>query len=48
MEREIAHFVECIKEKKEPSSSGEKGLRVMRILDAIYESAKTGREVWVG
>ncbi len=48
MEREIAHFVECIKEKKEPSSSGEKGLGIMRILDAIYESAKTGREVWVG
>ena len=35
-------------EKREPSSSGEKGLRVMRILDAIYESAKTGREVRVG
>ncbi len=45
MEREIAHFIKCIKERKEPSSSGEKGLRVMRILDAIYESAKTGREV---
>ena len=48
MEREIAHFIKCIKERKEPSSSGEKGLRVMRILDAIYESAKTGREVRMG
>lgn len=48
LEREIAHFIESIKEKKEPSSSGEKGLRVVRILDAIYESAKTGREVRMG
>ncbi len=45
MKGEIAHFIECIREKKEPGSSGEKGLIVMRRLDAIYESARTGREV---
>lgn len=48
VEGEIAHFIKCIKEKKEPSSSGEKGLRVMRILDAIYQSARTGRKVRMG
>lgn len=42
---EITHFINCIKEKTEPSSSGEKGLKVMRTLEAIYESARTGREV---
>ena len=46
--REIAHFIRCVREKKEPSSSGEKGLRVMRVLDAIYESARTGKEVRIG
>ena len=45
IQREIAHFIRCVREKKEPSSSGEKGLRVMRVLDAIYESARTGKEV---
>ncbi len=45
MEGEITHFIECVREQKEPGSSGEKGLIVMRILDGIYESARTGREV---
>jgi len=45
IEGEIAHFIECVKEEKEPGSSGEKGLKVMRILDGIYESARSGREV---
>jgi len=40
-----AHFVECIREDREPSATGEQGVTVMRILDAIYESARTGAEV---
>ena len=48
IQKEIAHFIRCVREKKEPSSSGEKGLRVMRVLDAIYESARTGKEVRIG
>jgi len=39
------HFVECILEGKQPLPSAEHGVIVMKILDAIYESARTGREV---
>jgi len=39
------HFVECIIEGKQPEPSAEHGVIVMKILDAIYESARTGGEV---
>lgn len=38
-------FINSILEKREPLATGEEGLKVMKILDGIYESAKTGREV---
>jgi len=41
------HFVECILEDKEPLATAEHGVRVMEILDALYESAAKGREVKV-
>lgn len=44
-EAEIAHFVECIWNDQEPMAPGEEGLEIMRILDAIYLSAETGKEV---
>lgn len=40
-----SHFIECIRDGKQCEVSGEKGLAVMKIIDAIYESAKTGKEV---
>jgi predicted dehydrogenase len=40
-----SHFVRCIRDGKTPMAPGEHGLTVMRVLDAIYESARTGREV---
>lgn len=40
-----AHFVRCIREGTEPMATAEHGLTVMRILDAIYESADAGREI---
>lgn len=40
-----AHFVRCIRDDLEPMASSYHGVQVMRILDAIYESADTGREV---
>lgn len=43
--RETAHFVECIKEKREPMSTIRHGLDILRTLDAIYRSAETGKEV---
>lgn len=39
------HFARCILEDREPSASGEQGLEVMRILDAVYRSAERGEEV---
>ncbi|MOA02582.1 hypothetical protein D3C78_1220380 [compost metagenome] len=39
------HFVECIREGKQPIASGLSGYTNNRILDAIYESSRTGSEV---
>ncbi len=39
------HFARCILEDRKPMATGEQGLQVMRILDAIYRSAETGAEV---
>lgn len=42
---EMAHFVECIRDGKEPSESVEDGLAVLEIMLAAYESAGTGRRI---
>ena len=42
---EINHFVECIRTGCECRATAEDGVVLMRILDAIYESARTGHEV---
>ncbi|MBI3945302.1 MAG: Gfo/Idh/MocA family oxidoreductase [Armatimonadetes bacterium] len=42
---EIAAFIEAIVNDTEPLVTGEQGLTVARIIDAIYESQETGREV---
>lgn len=44
-ENQIAHFVCCIENKAECISTADDGIVVMKIIDAIYESAKTRREV---
>jgi predicted dehydrogenase len=44
-EAEIAHFIECIVEDKQPLATAEQALEVMKILDAIYESSATGASV---
>lgn len=38
-------FVDSIIAKRPPMATGEQGIKVMKILDGIYESAATGREV---
>ncbi len=40
-----SHFIDCIREGREPEVSGEKGLAVIKVIDAVYESAKTGKEM---
>lgn len=42
---EMQKFVECILEDQEPPVTGEQGLAVQKIMDAIYRSAELGREV---
>lgn len=42
---EINHFVSCIKNEARCISPADDGIEIMKILDAIYESAKTCREV---
>lgn len=42
---EIDHFVDCIKGRCECIATAEDGIEIMKILDAIYESARTGHEV---
>jgi UDP-2-acetamido-3-amino-2,3-dideoxy-glucuronate N-acetyltransferase len=38
---ELAHFVECIRERKNPRTDGEEGLKVLQILELAEMSLKT-------
>ena len=44
-ENEINHFVDCVMNGTECKAPAEDGVTLMEILDAIYESARTGHEV---
>ena len=44
---EIKDFVSCIKEGREPLVTGEHGLMVAQIMDAIYKSSEVGHEVQI-
>lgn len=44
-EAEIAHYVSCITDGAKCIAPAEDGVEIMKILCAIYESAKTGHEV---
>ena len=42
---ELLYFSDCILRNREPEPSGREGLQDVRIVQAIYKSAKTGRAV---
>ncbi|PID92345.1 MAG: oxidoreductase, partial [Bacteroidetes bacterium] len=42
---EFEHFVDCVKNDREPMVSGEDGRAVLEVIFAAYESAGTGRKV---
>jgi predicted dehydrogenase len=42
---ELLHFSDCILEDRAPEPSGEEGLQDVRIVEALYRSARTGRIV---
>ncbi|MEP6757166.1 MAG: Gfo/Idh/MocA family oxidoreductase [Chthonomonadales bacterium] len=45
---EMRDFVKCVRNGKEPLVTGEHGLMVAKIMDAIYLSSQQGREVPIG
>ena len=42
---ELLHFSDCVLRGTEPEPSGEEGLQDVRIIQALYESAETGKVV---
>jgi predicted dehydrogenase len=42
---ELLYFSDCIRKNRRPEPSGEDGLQDVRIVQALYESAETGRAV---
>lgn len=44
-ENEIDHYIDCIQGRADCLAPAEDGVTLMKILDAVYESAKTGHEV---
>ena len=42
---ELLHFSDCILNNREPEPSGEEGMQDVRIVEALYKSARTGRAV---
>ncbi len=44
-DNETRHFIDCIKNNRNPLSPPEDAVKMMQIIDAIYSSSKSGREV---
>jgi glucose-fructose oxidoreductase len=42
---ELLHFSDCILRDRDPEPSGEEGLQDVRIVQALYESAETGKPI---
>ena len=47
-ELELMDFIDCIKKNMQPMASGHDGMKVVEMVDAIYNSSKTGRIVKLG
>ena len=44
-EYEISHFINCVRSNTKVLSSGDEALERMKIVDAVYKSAKSGKEI---
>ena len=42
---ELLYFSDCIRQNREPEPSGEEGQQDVRIVQALYESANTGKTI---
>lgn len=47
-ENETRHFIDCIRKNREPLAPPEEAVKMMQIIDAIYTSSESGREVVIG
>ena len=45
--QEFEHFVDCVKNDKEPLVTGEDGKATLEVIFAAYESAGTGKKVYL-
>lgn len=46
-DRQLAYFIDCIRKKVTPVPGGDEGLINMKVIDAAYESARTGKVIEV-
>jgi predicted dehydrogenase len=46
-QNEINHFIDCVKQGEQPISPVEDGVVMIKLLSAIYESAATGKEIYL-
>jgi glucose-fructose oxidoreductase len=44
---ELLYFSDCIRKNREPEPSGEEGMQDVRIVEALYESAETGKAITI-
>jgi predicted dehydrogenase len=44
---ELVYFSDCILQDREPEPSGEEGMQDVRIVEALYESAETGKAIGI-
>lgn len=45
LQRELEHFIECVRERRVPITDGEEGLRVLKVLEAAESSFLHGKEI---
>ena len=45
---ELLHFSDCVRSGRDPQPGGRDGLADLRVIEALYRSAKTGKPVRLG
>jgi predicted dehydrogenase len=45
LDLELRHFLKCIRDRSEPATGMEDGIMTLKIIEAAYESARTGKTV---
>ena len=43
--QELKHFIQCVREDQPPLVTGQDGRAVLELMNAAYQSARTGRKV---